>query len=210
MTIIASRCQKPSSSSVTTRGRRTVQRFTPCPIAARMAGRTTTAPSAAGPTTAIPASANERRKYGSKTSSATRLAATVMAENSTVRPAAIEPKITTSRIAVIGKAITSAVTRSSSMTSPRPAKASRSGGGELLRGDSELGSSTPPDSRRDLTSPPTAPARAASSRASTTMVQRWRTIVDRAVGSDGSGVAGNPRRGGHGRNRALSPNSCHR
>ena len=72
---------------VLVRSRRTRSFSTRGPSTASRAGSTTTAPSAARATTAMPAYPNDRRKASGKTSMAARETITVPALNKTVRPA---------------------------------------------------------------------------------------------------------------------------
>lgn len=66
---------------------RTVQRFTPVPIEARIAGSTTTAANAAISTALIPPKPMLRRKVSGNSSRPESAAATVSAETATVLPA---------------------------------------------------------------------------------------------------------------------------
>src|SRR5205807_862174 len=84
ITVVAARCQNPSPTGG--RGRRlTDSASMRGPSRTRIAGSTTTAPTAASATTGIPAYAKERRNTNGKTSSAQVDAATVIALNTTVR-----------------------------------------------------------------------------------------------------------------------------
>ena len=69
--------------------RRTFSEFNLSPISTMAAGVTTTAASAAKPTVAIPAYANDFRKYIGNRIIAAMDSATVVAENNTVRPAVV-------------------------------------------------------------------------------------------------------------------------
>ncbi len=97
MTTVARRCQNPVPSALGFR-RHSTSESTRLPRTAMNAGSTTTAASAASATTAMPAYANDRRKYSGNTSSAASETPTVSALNSTVRPAVSTDRTTASCI----------------------------------------------------------------------------------------------------------------